>query len=87
MSWNNWKTWSICHKDKPLAAIGFFQKKSDCHEYIRLKREQKLFEYGCVNDEVSYWDDDNFIIDYTMTLDRATVCKYFNIDFTVWMHD
>jgi hypothetical protein len=82
--WTNWKTWSICHKNSPNRACGFFQRKSQCYEYLELKREHALFQYGCVNDEVTYWDKDNFIIDYTMTLDRETVCQHFKPDFTRW---
>lgn len=85
-TWGNWKTWAILIKDPETGdytrLIAAFSTRKLCEEYINFKKEQCFFETGSMDEAENRWGMNNFLIDYTMLLDRATIVQeFYPVDF------
>jgi hypothetical protein len=81
-----WKTWVI-YRSEDTTIVGCFPNRSLCREYLKFKKEQYFFETGSMEDAEKEWGEENFIIDYSLTLDRVTVFSNYSIKCEAWTHD
>lgn len=86
-SFSIWRTWTIYRADTNQPIVGSFNKRSLCREYLKFKKENCFFETGSMDEAEAQWGESNFIIDYSITIDRTSVFKNFNTNCEDWYHD
>lgn len=86
--WINWKTWSILRKSangEYNDHVATFGDRHRCEEYLNMKKEQHFFDTGSMDEAEKEWGMQNFLIDYTMILNRSTIARNFTkITFEEW---
>lgn len=88
MPWKNWKTYTIFRKNnegKFVTHVASFGSRKLCEDYLKYRKEKCFFETGSMEEAEEKWGMQNFLIDYSLVLDRQTICQNFdNIDFSYW---
>lgn len=88
--WSHWKPWAILRKNSATGdynrLVAFFLSRELCEEYISMKKERHFFDTGSMDDAENEWGMQNFLIDYSMLMDRKSIANNFEIKFGDWCH-
>lgn len=93
MAVTGWRTWSILQKNdegKYGLHVATFATRTECRNYLKFKKEEHFFSTGSMEEAESMWNEDNFLIDYSLVVDRVSITNNFNSfdsDYTKWGSD